>query len=74
MSGLGGRFIPDLKKVKLLKSLPPNGEILTFYYEMSPVLSPRVFTVLQVKQLSETDSRKEGYVLLFFPSIPYQAT
>ena len=57
----GGRFIPDIKKVKLVKSLSPNAEIWTLYYELNPVMSPRVFTVLQVKQLSEVDSKREGY-------------
>lgn len=71
--GSGGRFIPDLKKVKLVKSLSPNAEIWTLYYELSPILSPRVFTVLQVKQLSEVDSRREGYVLLLW-SHPYPGT
>jgi len=36
------------------------------YYKLGPVLSPRVFTVLHVKQLSESDSKREGYEL---PSI-----
>lgn len=62
----GGRFIPDLKKVKLVKSLSPNAEIWTLYYELSPLVSPRVFTVLQVKQLKEFESRREGYVLILF--------
>jgi len=65
--GSVGRFIPDLKKVKLVKTLSPNAEIWTLYYELSPVLSPRVFTVLQVKKLSEIDSRREGYALLSLP-------
>ena len=61
-----GRFIPDLKKAKLVKSLSPNAEIWTLYYELSPVMSPRVFTVLQVKQLSEVDSKREGCALISF--------
>jgi len=61
--GSGYRFIPDLKRAKLLKSLSPNAEIWTLYYELGLVLSPRVFTVLQVKQLSEVDSRREGYAV-----------
>jgi len=66
--GSGYRFIPDLKRVKLLKSLSPNAEIWTLYYELSLVLSPRVFTVLQVKQLSEVDSRREGYAFSHSPT------
>jgi hypothetical protein len=62
--GAGDRFIPEIKKVKLVKSLSPNAEIWTMYYELSPVLSPRVFTVLQVNQLSEVDSKREGYVFI----------
>ncbi|KAF9642868.1 hypothetical protein BDM02DRAFT_3124087 [Thelephora ganbajun] len=57
------QFIPDLKKVKLVKSLSPNAEVWTLYYELAPVMSPRVFTVLQVKQLSEIDSRREGIIV-----------
>ena len=63
----GGRFIPDIKKIKLVKSLSPNVEIWTLYYELSPFVSPRVFTVLQVKRLNEVDSRREGCVLISFP-------
>ena len=66
-SGCGGRFIPDLKRIKLIKSLSPNAEIWTLYYELGLFVSPRVFTVLQVKQLNEVDSRREGYVLMSFP-------
>ena len=65
--GSGGRFIPDIKKAKLVRSLSPNAEIWTLYYELSAVMSPRVFTVLQVKQLGEADSKKEGYALISFP-------
>ena len=68
--GSGGRFIPDLKKARFLKSLSPNAEIWTLYYELSSILSPRVFTVLQVKQLSDVDSRREGYAFLSFSSLP----
>jgi len=57
------QFIPDLKRIKLLKSLSPNAEIWTLYYELGAVLSPRVFTVLQVKQLSEVDSKREGIIV-----------
>lgn len=65
----GGRFIPEIKKVKLVKSLYPNAEIWTLYYELNPVMTPRVFTVLQVKQLGEVDSKREGYALFFFSSL-----
>lgn len=72
--GSGDRFIPDLKKIKLVKSLSPNTEIWTLYYELGPILKPRVFTVLQVKQLTEVDSRREGYVPILFPSLSHPAT
>ena len=35
-------------------------------YGLSPIMSPRVFTVLQVKQLGEVDSKREGYALISF--------
>jgi len=57
------QFIPDIKKVKLVKCLSPNAEIWTLHYGLSPVMSPRVFTVLQVKQLGEVDSKKEGIIV-----------
>ncbi|KAF9782601.1 hypothetical protein BJ322DRAFT_162951 [Thelephora terrestris] len=57
------QFIPEIKKVKLVKSLSPNAEIWTLYYELNLVMSPRVFTVLQVKQLGEVDSMREGVVV-----------
>jgi len=44
------------------------------YYELNPVLSPRVFTVLQVKQLSEVDSKREGYAFLTFSLHPHPTT
>ena len=44
------------------------------YYELNPVLSPRVFTVLQVKELSESDSRREGYALHSVSSFPSAAS
>jgi hypothetical protein len=64
----GGRFIPDIKKIKLVKSLSPNAEIWTLYYKLGLFVSPRVFTVLQVKQLNEVDSKREGYAFISFPN------
>lgn len=59
-------FVPDIKRVIQIKELSPTSTIWTLHYSFSPALiSPRVFTVLQVTQLTEVDSRKEGFVFAF---------
>lgn len=57
------QFMSDIKKVQLVKSLSPDAEVWTLYYKFNPVMSPRVFTVLQVKQLGEVDSKREGVIV-----------
>ncbi|KAL0946697.1 hypothetical protein HGRIS_012884 [Hohenbuehelia grisea] len=47
-------FIPDIKKVTLVKQISPSQSIWTVYYTFPPPVSPRVFTVLQVTKLSDS--------------------
>lgn len=57
------RYIPEIKKVTLVKELSPTMSIWTLYYNFGMVVSPRVFTVLQVKRLFEdSESPRRAYV------------
>jgi len=51
------QYIPDIKKVALVKQISPTQSIWTLYYTFPPPVSPRVFTVLQTTHLSETSPR-----------------
>jgi len=44
-------YIPNIKKVTLVKSISPSQSIWTLYYTFPPPVSPRVFTVLQTTHL-----------------------
>ncbi|KAI0707618.1 hypothetical protein C8Q76DRAFT_628199 [Earliella scabrosa] len=63
------QFIPDIKKVKLIKRISPTQSVWTLYYHFPPPVSPRVFTVVQTTWLSET-SPKTGIVV----SLPVDVT
>ncbi|KAL6305309.1 hypothetical protein BKA93DRAFT_222665 [Sparassis latifolia] len=56
------QFIPDIKKVALVKQISSTQAIWTLYYTFAPPVSPRVFTVLQTTHLIET-SPKTGIVV-----------
>lgn len=47
-------YVDIVKKATLVKQISPSQAIWSMYYKFPPPLSPRVFTVLQVTQLSET--------------------
>ena len=51
------RFIPDIKKVQLIKRISPTQSVWTLYYHFPPPVSPRVFTVVQTTWVSETAPR-----------------
>lgn len=55
------RYIPEIKKVTLIKQISPTQSVWTLFYHFPPPVSPRVFTVVQTTWLS-TDSPKTGYV------------
>jgi len=63
------RFIPEVQKATLVKSISPTQSIWTMYYTFTPPISPRVFTVLQVVQLKELSPRI-GFVHFFTRFIP----
>lgn len=52
------QYMHLIKKVQLIKEISPTMSIWTLYYTFGPVVSPRVFTVLQVKELSEETPRR----------------
>ncbi|OCH93405.1 hypothetical protein OBBRIDRAFT_790279 [Obba rivulosa] len=56
------QYIPEIKKVKLVKQLSPTSSIWTLYYTFPPPVSPRIFTVVQVTHLEET-SPKTGIIV-----------
>ncbi|KAF7294745.1 DUF3074 domain-containing protein [Mycena indigotica] len=51
-------FIPDIAKVAKVKEVSATQTIWTLYYTFSPpIISPRVFTVVQITRLSESSPR-----------------
>ncbi|KAJ7097774.1 hypothetical protein B0H15DRAFT_619734 [Mycena belliarum] len=63
-------FIPEIKKVTTVKQVSPTQTISTLYYTFSPaIISPRVFTVLQITRLNESSPRSGTIV-----SIPVDLT
>ena len=65
-------YIPQLKKVQLIKDISPTMSIWSLYYTFGLIVAPRVFTVLQVKHVFESEvvgPRKALYPLSFFSRI-----
>ncbi|KAF9265577.1 hypothetical protein L218DRAFT_1020417 [Marasmius fiardii PR-910] len=54
-------YIPDIQKVTHIKTISPTQEIWSMRYKMPFPLSPRVYTVLQVKRMS--DSPRAGTII-----------
>ncbi|KAG5341499.1 hypothetical protein C0989_010072 [Termitomyces sp. Mn162] len=48
------RFIPEIKEVIKLKEVSPTASIWALYYTFTPPVSPRVFTVIQIRRLDTT--------------------
>ncbi|KAH9948969.1 hypothetical protein B0H21DRAFT_730952 [Amylocystis lapponica] len=63
------QYIPNIKKVTLVKQLSPTQSVWTLYYTFPPPVSPRVFTVVQTTHLDETTPRS-GIIV----SIPVDLT
>ncbi|KAF4614652.1 hypothetical protein D9613_002623 [Agrocybe pediades] len=51
------QFIHEIQKVNKVKEISPTANVWTLYYTFLPPVSPRVFTVVQVTQLSESEPR-----------------
>ncbi|KAG6820859.1 hypothetical protein H0H93_010686 [Arthromyces matolae] len=64
------RFIPEIKEVVKLKDVSPTASIWALFYTFSPPVSPRVFTVMQVRQLDTSDARRKGIIV----SLPIDLT
>ncbi|KAJ7685350.1 hypothetical protein DFH06DRAFT_1313662 [Mycena polygramma] len=63
-------FIPDIHKVTKVKEISATQNIWTLYYTFSPaIISPRVFTVVQITRLNESSPRSGTIV-----SIPVDLT
>ena len=43
--------MPIIRKVTKVKEISPTQEIWTLFYKFNPVMTPRVFTVLQLAYL-----------------------
>ncbi|KAF8634079.1 hypothetical protein AX15_001081 [Amanita polypyramis BW_CC] len=56
------QYIPEIHKVTKIKTLSENAEIWTSYYTLTPPVSPRVFTVLQVTHL-DNQSPRSGLIV-----------
>jgi hypothetical protein len=63
-----GRFIPTIDKATEVKKISPTQTIWTLYYTFPLPISPRVFTVLQVTQL--TLAPRTGLVFVVYQPIP----
>ncbi|TCD62180.1 hypothetical protein EIP91_007264 [Steccherinum ochraceum] len=55
-------YVPDIKKVALVKELSPTQSIWTLFYTFPPPISPRVFTVLQTMHL-DSNSPRTGLIV-----------
>ena len=49
------RYMPIIRKVMKVKEMSPTQEIWTLFYKFNPVMTPRVFTVLQLAYLDESN-------------------
>ncbi|KAH9930738.1 uncharacterized protein B0H18DRAFT_1145168 [Fomitopsis serialis] len=56
------QYVPEIKKVTLIKEISPTQSIWSLYYTFPPPVSPRVFTVLQTKHLV-AESPKKGLII-----------
>jgi hypothetical protein len=60
------RFIPEVQKATLIKSMSTTQAMWSNYYTFPPPISPRVFTVLQLTHLESDDhGYRTGCVLLW---------
>ncbi|KAI0647321.1 hypothetical protein C8Q79DRAFT_620280 [Trametes meyenii] len=55
-------YIPEIKKVTLVKQISPTQSVWTLYYTFPPPVSPRVFTVVQTTWLSP-DAPRTGIIV-----------
>ncbi|KZT09643.1 uncharacterized protein LAESUDRAFT_722611 [Laetiporus sulphureus 93-53] len=51
------QYIPDIKKVTLVKQISPTQAVWSLYYTFPPPVSPRVFTVLQTTYRDDNSPR-----------------
>ncbi|OSD08592.1 hypothetical protein PYCCODRAFT_36469 [Trametes coccinea BRFM310] len=56
------QYIPEIKKVTLIKQISPTQSVWSLYYHFPPPVSPRVFTVVQTTWLS-TESPRTGIIV-----------
>ncbi|KAG5735709.1 hypothetical protein E4T56_gene12143 [Termitomyces sp. T112] len=56
-------FIPEIKEVIKLKEVSPTASIWALYYTFTPPVSPRVFTVIQIRRLDTTSAKRRGMIV-----------
>ena len=57
------RFIHNIDKVQLVKTISPTQSIWNIHYTFPPPVSNRSFTVLQIVHLDSDQSKRTGYVI-----------
>ncbi|KAG6861548.1 hypothetical protein C0995_015282, partial [Termitomyces sp. Mi166 len=57
------RFIPEIKEVVKLKEVSPTASIWALYYTFTPPVSPRVFTVIQIRHLDTASAKRKGMIV-----------
>ncbi|KAG6910277.1 hypothetical protein DXG01_011674 [Tephrocybe rancida] len=56
-------FIPEIKEVVKLKEVSPTATIWASYYKLTPPMSPRVFTVIQIRHLDTSSTKRKGMIV-----------
>ncbi|KAF8881616.1 hypothetical protein BD779DRAFT_1445399, partial [Infundibulicybe gibba] len=60
-------YIPEVKKVTHIKYISDSQSIWSMYYTFPPPLSPRVFTVLQVVHLNDSNPNERTGIIISIP-------
>ncbi|KAL1735377.1 hypothetical protein EV714DRAFT_200874 [Schizophyllum commune] len=61
------RYMPIIRKVTKVKEISPTQEIWTLFYKFNPVMTPRVFTVLQLAYLDESNPTERVGTIVQIP-------
>jgi len=61
------QFVSEIKKVQLIKEISPTMSIWSLYYSFGPIVSPRVFTVLQVKHVFDSEDSPRKAIVVSIP-------
>ncbi|KAI4517147.1 hypothetical protein K525DRAFT_273885 [Schizophyllum commune Loenen D] len=61
------KYMPIIRKVTKVKEISPTQEIWTLFYKFNPVMTPRVFTVLQLAYLDESNPTERVGIIVQIP-------